>query len=90
MIEESASTQERKLYEALVSLEEGGDLAELAAKQAAPEERERFRADAKQLREYSLTIRRLLEGKRALTSKTGGFGNGDSAESVEVAENDSE
>jgi len=68
LLQETAATQERKMYEAVVSLEEGTDLAEQAAEQADPDDRERFLAEAKQLRECALTIKKLIEKRRAFSA----------------------
>lgn len=61
MFEEHASTEERKLYEAMVALEEGADLADrMAAGQEATEQDE-LRKEAKQLRRGAELIRKLVE-----------------------------
>lgn len=61
LIAESASTRERKMYEAIVSLEEGSELSELVAKTGEADERPRFLAEAEELRRCALAIRRLVE-----------------------------
>lgn len=66
LIEEESSTQERKLYEAIVSLEEGADLAEYAASQKSQKSRsENLRNEAKQLRDYAAAIRKILQERTA-------------------------
>lgn len=61
LLEEHTSTQERKLYEAIVALEEGADLAERVANVAPPEEQEALRDEAQQLRKNAEIIRKLVE-----------------------------
>lgn len=61
LVNESSSTQERKLYEALVAMQEGADLAELVARQAADDVRNQFIEEAKQLRAHADTLRRIIE-----------------------------
>jgi len=65
LIAESASTRERKMYEAIVSLEEGSDIAEYAAKMAEPGEKRRFLAEAQELRRCALAVRKLIEQRKA-------------------------
>lgn len=62
LFEEHASTQERKLYEAIVALEEGADLAERVAKGEEPN-RSELQEEANQLRRNANVIRKLLEEK---------------------------
>lgn len=69
LVEESAATQERKMYEAIVSLEEGSDMAEYAATEAEPEEKERFLAEGRQLKHHALAVRKLIQQRAALSSK---------------------
>jgi two-component system, chemotaxis family, protein-glutamate methylesterase/glutaminase len=64
LIEEATATQERKLYEAIVSLEEGADMAELQSSRAPEDERPRFVSEAKQLRRHALEIRKLIEERQ--------------------------
>jgi two-component system chemotaxis response regulator CheB len=61
LLNESSSTQERKLYEALLAMQEGADLADLVAQQAADDVRNRFIEEAKQLRAHADTLRRIIE-----------------------------
>jgi two-component system chemotaxis response regulator CheB len=61
LFDEHTSTQERKLYEAAVALEEGADLAERMAFASNPEEMDDFKAEAKQLRGAAGVIRKLIE-----------------------------
>jgi hypothetical protein len=61
LVEEATSTQERKLYEAIVALEEGSDLASFAAKRMVDGQKERFLNEALQLREFASAIRQMIE-----------------------------
>ena len=63
LFEEHTSTQERKLYEAMVALEEGADLADrVAATEESPNQAE-LRNEAEQLRHQAQVIRKLVEGR---------------------------
>lgn len=64
LLEESTSTQERALYQAMVSLDEGADLAEYTARRAGEAERKQLLAEASQLRQQAQEIRRLIEERR--------------------------
>lgn len=64
LIEESGSTQERKLYEAILALEEGADLAHVAAERASGAEEQEFLHEARQLKEYSSAIRAMIESRK--------------------------
>lgn len=64
LIEEATSNQERKMYEAIVSLEEGADISELSAREAAADEKEKLLSEAKQLRRHAATIRQLIEERQ--------------------------
>lgn len=61
LLEESTSTQERKMYEAIVALEEGADLARYAAARPQAESPEQLKKEAEQLRRHAAAIRKLLE-----------------------------
>jgi two-component system chemotaxis response regulator CheB len=61
LVSEASSTQERKLYEALLAMQEGADLAELVAGQVAEDDRNRFVHEAKQLRGHADTLRKIIE-----------------------------
>ncbi|HEX5226165.1 MAG TPA: chemotaxis protein CheB [Bryobacteraceae bacterium] len=61
LLEEHTSTQERKLYEAIVALEEGADLAEYSARELAGVEKDELEKEATQLRRHSKIIRELIE-----------------------------
>ena len=62
LFEEHTSTQERKLYEAIVALEEGADLAQrVAVSGYGAEEEEELRKEAEQLRRNAGIIRKLIE-----------------------------
>jgi two-component system chemotaxis response regulator CheB len=67
LFEEHTSTQERKLYEAIVALREGAALAERMADAAPAEEQDSFRQEAQQLRRSAEIIRKLTE-ERVLPS----------------------
>lgn len=64
LLEETTSTQEKALYQAIVSLEEGADIAECAAREATGNEREQLLAEAQQLRRHSTEVRRLIEERK--------------------------
>jgi two-component system chemotaxis response regulator CheB len=64
LVDEATSTQERKLYEAVVSLEEGADISELAATRLKEADREQLLGEAKQLRQHALAIRKLIEERK--------------------------
>lgn len=59
LLDEATSTQERKLYEAIVALEEGADMAEFAAEEEG--RNGSLVKEAKQLRAHAAAIRRLIE-----------------------------
>lgn len=63
LFEEHTSTQERKLYEAIVALEEGADLAERMAMVEVGEEQHELRKEADQLRHSAGVIRKLIEDR---------------------------
>jgi len=65
LVEDSTSTQERKMYEAIVSLEEGADMAEYAASQLGKAEHQELVNEAKQLRRHAATIRQLIEERQS-------------------------
>lgn len=67
LLEESTSTQERALYQAMVGLEEGADISECAARAAGGSERKQLLAEASQLRRHSEAIRRLIEERKTPT-----------------------
>jgi two-component system, chemotaxis family, protein-glutamate methylesterase/glutaminase len=62
---EQTATQERKLYEALVALEEGADLADYLATRRHGNTRDQLVAESKQLRKHAATLREILEQRRA-------------------------
>lgn len=64
LIEESTSTQERKMYEAMVSLEEGADMADLASREAEGADQAQLNSEAEQLRRHARAIRQLIEERR--------------------------
>lgn len=63
LLDEHTSTQERKLYEALLALEEGAQLAEYMGARAASDQSEQFIKEAAQLRQYASGIRGMIEGR---------------------------
>lgn len=65
LIDEHTSTQERKLYSAILALEEGAELAEYAMGSAGDVRREALRAEGSQLRHHAAAIRKLLEERVA-------------------------
>jgi two-component system chemotaxis response regulator CheB len=61
LFDEHTSTQERKLYEAIVALQEGAELAEYTAAQAAGVQQEELMREAQQLRRHADVVRKLVE-----------------------------
>jgi len=61
LISEHTSAQERKLYAAILALEEGAELAEYSMDKAGDVRREALRAEAAQLRHHAAAIQKLLE-----------------------------
>jgi two-component system chemotaxis response regulator CheB len=61
LVDEHTSTQERKLYEAIVALEEGADLALYTANRVEGQQQSSLRREAEQLRHYAGAIRKILE-----------------------------
>jgi two-component system chemotaxis response regulator CheB len=61
LFEEQTSTQERKLYEAIVALQEGADLADRMALATDGAEQEELKKEAEQLRRSSEVVRKLIE-----------------------------
>jgi two-component system, chemotaxis family, protein-glutamate methylesterase/glutaminase len=70
LLNEQSSTQERKLYEALVSLEEGADLANYMAIRRKGDTRDQLIAESRQLREHAATLREILEERRSPVLET--------------------
>jgi len=62
LVEDSLSTRERKMYEAIVALEEGADLAEFVARKQ-PNRNGTLRSEAAQLRKQASEIRSLIESQ---------------------------
>jgi two-component system, chemotaxis family, protein-glutamate methylesterase/glutaminase len=60
LLDEQTSTQERKMYEAIVALEEGADMAEYAAAHGVPSNGDLYK-EAHQLRRHAAAIRKLIE-----------------------------
>jgi two-component system, chemotaxis family, protein-glutamate methylesterase/glutaminase len=63
LLDEETSMQERKLYEAIVALEEGADLAEFASGKLTGSEGERLHDEAAQLRRHATAIRDIVESR---------------------------
>lgn len=63
LLDEHTSKQEKKLYEALLALEEGVQLAEYMAARVGSDQREQLMTEASQLRQYAGGIRGLIEGR---------------------------
>jgi two-component system chemotaxis response regulator CheB len=63
LLDEENSMQERKLYEAIVALEEGADLAEYASGQVSSAEADRLRNEAVQLRKHAAAVRQIIENR---------------------------
>jgi two-component system chemotaxis response regulator CheB len=61
LLAEHTSVQERKLYEAIVALEEGADLAEHLATTSQPVQRDQLLIEAAQLRQHAAGIRKMIE-----------------------------
>lgn len=61
LLEEHTSTQERKLYECILALDEGADLAEYTSRHVKQEEREALLHEAEQLRGFAAQIRKMVE-----------------------------
>ncbi|WP_263416596.1 chemotaxis protein CheB [Terriglobus albidus] len=65
LVEEETSTQEKTLYQAIVALQEGADLAEYAATRMTDVDVEALRREAEQLRKHADTIRSMIEERVA-------------------------
>jgi two-component system chemotaxis response regulator CheB len=63
LVDEGTSTQERKLYEAIVALQEGADLAAFAADRADGVVKEKLRKESAQLRDDAEVIRQMIENR---------------------------
>jgi two-component system chemotaxis response regulator CheB len=63
LLEESSSAQERKIYEAVVALEQGAALAEYAVDKVDLKFRGQLIDEAAQLRSHATAIRKLLESR---------------------------
>jgi len=60
LVDGNASTRERKLYEAIVALEEGADIAEMAAGQTGNSKRDELIQKAQELRKQAESVREIL------------------------------
>lgn len=67
LLDGNASARERKLYEAVVALEEGADIVEFAAARAEPEKREDLIQKAEQLRRRAGSVREILHETPPIT-----------------------
>jgi hypothetical protein len=64
LIEEQANTEGRKLYEAIVALREGADLAEYAARRTEDaSEQTRLLAEADLLRKHADAVSKIIEDR---------------------------
>jgi two-component system, chemotaxis family, protein-glutamate methylesterase/glutaminase len=63
LLDEHSSTPERKLYEALVAIEEGASLSEFMADRSQGEKRQQFLKEVKQLKQYAAGIRAMIEDR---------------------------
>jgi len=63
LLDEENSMQERKLYEAIVALEEGADLADYAAGKMSSADADRLRNEAVQLRKHAAAVRQIIENR---------------------------
>lgn len=61
LLDGNASVRERKLYEAMVALEEGADIAEYASTQAEESKREELMQKAQELRRQAGFAREILQ-----------------------------
>lgn len=61
LLDEHTSTQERKLYEAVLALEEGADLALFTATRTDETQGRQLKQEAEQLRRHAREIKKLLE-----------------------------
>lgn len=67
MLNEAASTQERKMYEAMVALQEGADSLEYAIEHLEDPDVEALRREGEQLRNQAEAIRKMIE-ERVMSS----------------------
>jgi two-component system chemotaxis response regulator CheB len=65
LLEEATSSQERKLYQAMLAMLEGADLAEFAATHGKDADREALHKEAAQLRRHAEAIKRIIEERIA-------------------------
>ena len=64
LLDEHTAAQERKLYEAIVALEEGADLSEYLAARVNSNHREHLITEAEFLRNHALTLRKLVDERK--------------------------
>ncbi|MBV9081442.1 MAG: chemotaxis protein CheB, partial [Acidobacteriaceae bacterium] len=67
LLDEHTSAQERKLYEAILALEEGADLAMYTATRVDQAQQESLKREAEQLRRHAGAIKKLLEEREMTT-----------------------
>lgn len=65
LLNEHLSTEERKLYEAVVALDDGADLSEYLAPRVDLADRERLVHQAEELRQHADAVRHMIEGRKA-------------------------
>lgn len=61
LLDGNASVRERKLYEVIVALEEGADIAEFAASRTEARKREELMEKAEQRRRRAGSVREILQ-----------------------------
>ena len=64
LLDEHTAAQERKLYEAIVALEEGADLSEYLAVRVSQSQRDQLLGEAELLRQHAGTLRKLVDERR--------------------------
>jgi two-component system chemotaxis response regulator CheB len=64
LLNEHMSTEERKLYEAVVALDEGADLSEYLAPRVEATDRERLVHQAEELRHHADAVRHMIQGRK--------------------------
>ena len=64
ILEDHTGMQERKLYEAILALQEGGDISEFMAARVEGKSREKLMQEAEQIRAQAETIRKLLADRK--------------------------
>jgi two-component system chemotaxis response regulator CheB len=67
LLSEQSAVQERKLYEAIITLEESADLSEYLATRTAVAGRTRLMEEAEQLRQHASSLRGIIETRPSLS-----------------------